>query len=223
MRRVVAGWLTCTLLAVLVPIAHTRAEPETCPPVCDRIPGSAWPDPWSMPLDGVYDWPMPAALATPVTAPRFRFEELCGTPPPPDDPRNYAVGSRVVVGQSGRQWQLRAQIVHWRGETWRGGQLAMATFDAAVAALRACQMRAPQFSPSITTAEPDRVAAVISGPVIVHQYLLADPRSSTISELSFSTTGTAGSPPVAWPTVSDAQVFDAMSAPLCAAYLGSCG
>ena len=103
-----------------------------------------------------------------------------------NDPRAYAVAARAVAGQPDGQWQVQAQIVHWRGETWRGGQLASAAFDAAVAALRACQVTAPQFSPSITTAEPNRMAAVISGPVVVHQYLLVDPRSSTISELVFS-------------------------------------
>ena len=125
-------------------------------------------------------------LAVPVVAPRFRFEELCASPPVADDPRAYAVAARAVAGQPDGQWQVQAQIVHWRGETWRGGQLAGAAFDAAVAALRACQVTAPQFSPSITTAEPNRMAAVISGPVVARQFLLVDPRSSTISELVFS-------------------------------------
>ena len=222
MRRVLAGLSAWSMLTVLVPFPQAMAEPETCPPVCDRIPAQAWPDPRSLPLDEVYDWPVLAALAAPVAAPRFRFEELCATPPPPDDPRAYAVAARTLLGQPGHQWQLRAQIVHWRGETWRGGQLALSVLDAALAALRSCQVRAPQFSPSITTSGPDRFAAVISGPVIVHQYLLVDPRSSTISELSFSVVGDADSPAVSWPTMADAEVFDAMAPRLCAAYLGSC-
>ena len=49
--------------------------------------------------------------------------------------------------------------------------------------------------------------------------LLVDPRSSTISELLF----TRAPALPAWPVAPDAQVFDAMSAPLCAAYLASCG
>ena len=141
----------------------------------------------------------------------------------PNDPRAYAVAARAVAGQPDGQWQVQAQIVHWRGETWRGGQLASAAFDTAVAALRACQVTAPQFSPSITTAEPNRLAAVISGPVVAHQFLVVDPRSSTISELVFSHNAGSGPPAARWPAVPDAQVLDAMAGPLCAAYLGSCG
>jgi hypothetical protein len=211
----------CTLLLAPPQIAHSG--PPTCPPTCDQIPASAWPDPWSLPLDSTYHWPVLGELAAPVVAPRFRFEELCASPPVPNDPRAYAVAARAVAGQPDGQWQVQAQIVHWRGETWLGGQLAGAAFDTAVAALRACQVTAPWFSPSITTAEPNRLAAVISGPVVAHQFVVVDPRSSTISELVFSHHAGSGPPAVQWPAVPDAQVLDAMARPLCAAYLGSCG
>jgi hypothetical protein len=76
-------------------------------------------------------------------------------------------------------------------------------------------------SPSITTSDVQRIAAVISVPGrrVVHEYLLADPSSSTIVELAMW----ASSPPqVDWPAVPDDQIFEAMAAPLCSAYLGSC-
>jgi len=74
-------------------------------------------------------------------------------------------------------------------------------------------------SPSVTTDEPDRMAAVIGGPVILHQYLVANPGNSTITELAMWSTA----PPLtAWPGVDDTAVLDAMGAPLCAAYIGSC-
>jgi hypothetical protein len=60
---------------------------------------------------------------------------------------------------------------------------------------------------------------VISGPVIMHTYLVAHPESSTISEL---TLWSSESPQQPWPIISDAQVLDAMSSPVCAAYIGSC-
>ena len=222
MRVMLAGVLFgCAVLLAPVPAAF--AVPQTCPPTCDQIPASAWPESSSLPLAAIYHWPALGDLATWVTAPRFRFEELCATPPVLGDPRAFAVAARAVAGQPDGQWQLQAQIVHWRGETWRGGHLAGAVFDAAVAALRSCQLTAPQVSPSLTTAAPDRMAAVISGPVVAHQYLLVDPRSSTISELVFSYNAAAGTPWVPWPWVPDEVVFDAMAAPLCAAYLGSCG
>ncbi len=219
MRAVLAALLLGWVL-VWLPVAH--AQPETCPPVCDRIPASAWPDPWSLPLNPTDHWPMLAELAVPVIAPRFGIEELCASPPVADA-RGFAVASRAVVEQPDGGWRLQAQIVHWRGETWRGGELANEVFGAAVAALRSCQVSAPLVSPSLTTAEPDRIAAVVSGPVVAHAYLLVDPRSSTISELVFTRPADRPTPPTPWPAVPDEQVLDGMSAPLCAAYLGSCG
>jgi len=220
-RVVLAGLLIATAFAV-IPLPQARSAPESCPPSCDVIPAAAWPAPEVLPLDSVYHWPVLAAVAAPVTAPRFRFEELCATPARLDDPRSYAVAARVQIGSPENQWQLQAQIIHWRGETWRGGQLATSVFDKAAAALRDCQSTAGQYSPLVTTAKPDRLVAVISGPVVVHQYLLVDARNSTISELVFSTMGGTRAP-VPWPMVPDDQVLDAMAAPLCAAYLSSCG
>ncbi len=206
-----------TMLAVILlawalvgpPISH--AEPETCPPQCDRIPAAAWPDPGTLPLDPADRWPALADVAVPVTGPRFGFEDLCASPPVADA-RAFAVAARAMVGRPDASRQLQGQIVHWRGETWRGGDLANGVFTAAVDALRTCRAR-------LTTAEPDRVAAVLDGPVPARVYLIVDPRSSTISELLF--TRAVALP--AWPTVPDARILDAMSAPLCAAYLASCG
>ncbi len=153
----------------------------------------------------------------------FRFEETCASPQIAGDARNFAVAARAVVPNPERQWQLQVQVMHWRGEAWRGGQTALATFEAAVAALGDCQRTAPLSSPSVTTRQPDRMAAVISGfgpgREVLHEYLLVDPRSSTVTELAMW----ALSPPlVDWPSVPDAEVLDAMAAPLCIAYIGSC-
>jgi hypothetical protein len=211
----------CALL--LAPAPSARANPDTCPPYCDRIPTSAWPDLSAMPLASAYRWPPLWTVAVPVSAPRFRFEELCATPITLDDQRTYSVAARAVVGVPDGAWQTQAQIVHWRGEAWRSGQLATAAFDSAVAALRGCQFRAPQFSPSITMVGPNRMAAAIGGPVVVHQFLVADPNSGTISELAFSYDAAGGVPDVPWPALPDTAVFDVMSAPLCNGYLGSCG
>ena len=135
------------------------------------------------------------------------------------DPRASAVAARVTVVHPDGQWQLQAQILHWRGDTARGGAIAASVFSNAVAALRGCQQGAPLQSPSITTDEPNRMAAVISGPVIMHTYLVAHVASSTISEL---TLWSSGPPQVPWPSMADNQVLDAMTAPLCEAYIASC-
>ncbi len=211
--------------SLLVTWAPARADPETCPPTCDQIPATAWISREAIPLYSTYHWPTPggpgaaATVLTGAATPRFRFEEVCATPPFPQDTRNSAVASRVVVEKPAGQWQLRAEILHWRGDTARGGPVAMSVFGLVAPALRACQLGAATESPSLTVDEPTRLAAVISGPVIAHTYFVAHPESSTISELTLW-----GADPVQppWPIISDAQVLDAMTSPVCAAYIGSC-
>ena len=201
-------------------VAPVSAEPaSTCPPACNQIPDSAWITPTSIPLNIHYNWPQLSGLAVSTRSPRFRFEELCNSPPMAADPRSYAVAERAVTTNPDGQWQLQAQVVHWRGETWRGGQLVEDTFAAAMSALQSCQLTNPSASPSLTLNEPDRIAAAISGPVILHEYLLADPVSSTVTELALWTASPAATP---WPAVSDAAVLDSLGTPLCTAYIGSC-
>lgn len=223
--RLLGGLGAAVMIAafgVLVPVP-TLAFPDTCPPNCDRIPATAWVDPAAVPLYSTYRWPNLAAGAIAASAPRFRFEEWCATPPVPGDPRDYAVAAKSAVVNPPGQWQLQVKVMHWRGETWRGGQNADAVLQSAAAALKFCQLTAPGTSPSLTTEEPGRLAAVISvaGPTstVVHEYLVSHPQSSTVVELTMW----ASTPPaVPWPTVADRQVLDALVAPLCVAYIDSC-
>ena len=223
MRVVLATMLLASGLVVgWMSSVSARADQDTCPPICDKIPDTAWISPSDIPLNSTYRWPSLAGVAVPMTGtttPRFRFEEVCATPAFPQDTRNSAVASRAAVVNSQGQWQLQAQVLHWRGDTARGGQSASSVFDVAAAALRGCQLGAAAESPSVTVDEPNRLAAVISGPVIMHTYLVAHPENSTISEL---TLWSSGPPQQPWPIISDAQVLDAMTAPVCAAYIGSC-
>lgn len=223
MRIALAAAMTAGCLAAAPPAG---AEPATnCPPSCNRIPFSAWISPASIPMADGYDWPALAALAVPVRPVRFRFEELCATPARADDPRAFAVAERASVTSPDGQWELQSQIVHWRGESWWAGQLAADSVSAATADLRACQRSNPGASPSVTLSQTGRLAAVISGPVVLHQYLLADPVSGTVTELALWKRGPQAPsrvPDVAYPTVSDEAVLDALGAPLCTAYIGSC-
>lgn len=199
---------------------QAQSEPAgTCPPACNQIPDSAWISSSAIPLDSRYHWPDLSASAAATQSPRFRFEEVCGSAAPAGDPRSYAVAERTTVTQPDGQWQLQAQILHWRGETWRGGELAVDSVAAAVTALRNCQRTNPAASASLTLSEPDRLAVAVSGPVVLHDYLLADPDSSTITELALWTSGPVASP---WPAVAEAGVLDALDKPLCTAYIGSC-
>jgi hypothetical protein len=214
---------TCGLAMTSTSVPSVHAEPLDCPPNCDRIPDSAWIEPAAVPLYSVYRWPGLAGLAVTAPEPRFRFEEICARAPVAGDARAYAVAAKAVVPTPDGQWQLQVQVMHWRGETWRGGQIALATVEAAVAALRSCQLTAPLTSPSVTTDQPERMGAVISGSgpgqPVLHEYLVAHPRSSTVAELAMW----APSPPqVDWPSVPDTQLLDALIAPLCTSYIDSC-
>jgi len=195
------------------------AEPDNCPPNCNRIPATAWMDSDAIPLNAKYAWPDLAGIALPMQRPRFRFEELCATPPRAGDPRDYVVAARAALANPAGQWQLQAQVLHWRGDSWYSGQLADDVLNSAAAALRSCQV-APA---SITTDQPGRIAAVLNvggtTPAILHQYLLSHVQSGSVVELAMW----ASSPPAdSWPVIPDAQVLDAMLAPLCVAYIASC-
>jgi hypothetical protein len=198
-----------------------HAVPGICPPICDAIPDSAWIAPTAIPLYPVYRWPGMAGLAVTASVPRFAFEDLCETPPVESDARDYAVAARVTVPNPNGHWQLQAQVMHWRGDTARGGPTALVTLETARTRLEDCHLTAPSASPSITTSDPQRTAAVISvaGEQVMHEYLLAHPGSSTVVELAM---WSSLPPAVEWPAVPDAQVLDAMAAPLCSAYIGSC-
>ena len=213
--------------------SQTQAVSYNCPPSCDRIPDSAWISPTAIPLYSNYSWPSLSGLAYTPPTPRFRFEDLCGTPSPQQDEREGAVVAKATYTNPPDQWQLQVQIMHWRGDPWIGGQRASTTIDAAVAALRSCQLAQPQVSVSVTTDKPgwqvhqdqpgNRVAAVINvggaKPIAMHQYLVSDLRNSTIVELAMW----SSSPPVVgWPETNDDQLIDAMTAPLCTAYVQSC-
>ena len=223
MRLILATMLVVGGFAVaLIVVVPAHADPQTCPPVCDQIPNTAWIQQHTVPLDSVYNWPALAGSAVPLTGAgtaRFRFEDLCASPAVPQDARDSAVAARVTLPHPDGQWQLQAQVLHWRGDTARGGPTAASVFSNAVAALRGCQQRAPAESPSITSDEPNRMAAVISGPVIMHIYLVAHVASSTISEL---TLWSSGPPQVSWPAMADDPELNAMTTPLCDAYIASC-
>src|ERR1700741_4082691 len=81
----------------LIVVVPAHAEPQTCPPVCDQIPDTAWIQQRAVPLYTAYNWPALAGLAVQVTGaaagPRFRFEELCATPAVPQDARDSAVAA----------------------------------------------------------------------------------------------------------------------------------
>ncbi|MEO3758199.1 ATPase [Mycobacterium sp. B14F4] len=218
MRLLIAVAMAAFGLAVA---PEADAVPGQCPPICDAIPDAAWIAPAEIPLDAVYRWPGLAGLAVTARDPRFVFEEVCAAPPVPSDARAYAVAAKAAVINPAGQWQLQAQVLHWRGDTAQNGPLVGSVLDAARTRLRNCQMTAPLVSPSLTTAEPERLAAVISvaGTKVVHQYLLAHPASGSVVELAlWSPLPTQ----VPYPAVPDARVLEALTAPLCQAYLGSC-
>lgn len=199
-----------------------QSSPGACPPLCDTIPDSAWIESGSIPLSGMYRWPALAALAVTVTTPRFEFESWCATPGRDTDSRDFAVAAHADVANPPGQWNLHVQVIHWRGDTVTGGRDALESLEWARMALASCQMTAAEVSPSVTTSTPMDLAAVISdgGRRVMHTYLIVDPASSSLVEMALWSTVP---PTVEWRGVApDTDVFNAMAAPLCEAYLGSC-
>ncbi|VEG57869.1 metallo-beta-lactamase superfamily protein,putative [Mycolicibacterium aurum] len=214
--------LAMAVHGLVVGPAAAHAVPGFCPPACDAIPDSAWIETGSIPLFPVYRWPGLDGVAATAKAPRFEFESWCASPGREEDPRDYAVAARAEVRNPPGQWNLSAQVLHWRGDTVTGGRDALETLEWARMALASCYLTAPAVSPSITTGDSLSLATVISdaGRRVMHAYLLADPASSSLVELALWTTLPSA---VEWRGVPpDAEVLDAMALPLCAAYLGSC-
>ena len=92
---------------------------ETCPPTCDRIPDTAWIPPWDIPLNSKYTWPPLQAVAVTdhPTAVQIRGPVRHGAVSA--GPLSYAVAERATVANPEAQWQLQAQIFHWRGDVAR--------------------------------------------------------------------------------------------------------
>ena len=112
-----------------------------------------------------------AGLAVTACNPRFRFTnqvQRCRRPATCGVRR--VVAERATVSNPPGQWQLQAQVLHWRGDTWLGGQLAQETFDAAVSALRASPGH-QRSRLALAGRRPLLVpAAAVSRPVIPHEY-----------------------------------------------------
>ncbi|PRC62366.1 ATPase, partial [Mycobacterium sp. ITM-2017-0098] len=60
------------------------------------------------------------------------------------------------------QWNLRVQVLDWRGDTVTGGRTALEALEWARMALASCHLTAPAVSPSITTSDAMSLATVIS-------------------------------------------------------------
>ena len=106
----------------------------------------------------------------------------------------------------------QAQIFHWRGDVARRSA-GPERVRHGCGGLRACQRTAPESSPSLTVDKLGETAAVISGPTILHEYLVANPDNSTVTELAL---WSAAPPLTPWPALTDTTVLDALAAPLCA-------
>ena len=205
------------------PIAH--ADPDTCPPNCDRIPATAWIDPAAIPLAAKYHWPDLAGIAVPrcTTAVPLRggVRDARGCPttrglmrwrPRPPSPIRPASGS--------------CRFRCCTGAASRGTAGSSPTRSSALGDRPRCgrvRCTAPQASPSLTTDEPGRLAAVLSvagdAPTVLHQYLVAHPQSGTVVELAMW----ASSPPAEdWPVVLDYPAARRAGGAAVRAYIASC-
>ncbi len=105
----------------------------------------------------------------------------------PGDPRVYAVAGARHGAPAGRPVAAAGPghalaRGHRHRRAWTRGRCSRW----AASPCRGASSRRPATSPSITTDEPDRLAAVVSDDAsrVMHNYLLADPASSTLVELA---------------------------------------
>ena len=122
MRMMLAAVLATCGLAI-APRSRRLVGPRGLPAVLRPDPGFGLDRPDVHPLYSTYRWPGLAGFA--VTAPtRASSSRRLRTHPLPTTPVAYAVAARAVVPKPDGQWQLQVQVMHWRGETWRGGRHA---------------------------------------------------------------------------------------------------
>jgi hypothetical protein len=205
------------LVACGLVVAPPLPPPRDVPPACDRIPEAAWIPPWGIPLNSHYAWPRLPGVAVTAVAPRFRFEELCASPPVLLDPRSWAVAERALVVNPEGQWQLQAQVLHWRV---RRGVAVNWPRRCSTPRPGRCGLVGPRDGLALGDdgrARPDGGGdrwpgdpAPVPGRQPREQH---DHRAGDVVD---------GAPADSLAGVDDTAVLDAMGAPLCAAYIGSC-
>jgi len=224
MRLVLATMLIASGLAVTCVSSGTaHADQDTCPPVCDRIPDTAWISPAGIPLN--FDVPLAVAgrasgadhwhddASVPVrggvcdSRVPARHPQLLRSPAERPSATPQASGSCRPKSCTG------AETPHTAARTRRRCSTT------AAAALRGCQLGAAAESPSVTTRRAQSTGR-------------GDQRTGDHPHLSCRTPGkqhdqrtdavVRGASAAALADNSDAQVLDAMTSPVCAAYIGSC-
>ena len=149
----------------------SRRPPSRC---TRSTAGRGWPD-WR----------------SPRRAPRFGSRRLARTPPVPATPATTRWRRAPSCRTRRASGSCRRRSCTGAGTPWRAGRPRRRRSETPVAALRDCQLTAPL---RLAVAHHRRArrgsAAVISvaGRACMHEYLLADPRSSTIVELALWST-----------------------------------
>ncbi|OBI46438.1 hypothetical protein A5707_21530 [Mycobacterium kyorinense] len=189
------------------------------------VPAAAWISAGQLPLDATQHWPSLASIAERPADNTFRIEQLCRVDAP--DHRLVAAAgveaARAGVDRGQGEWSVQQQIVHYPGDTWRMGQTADALFTSLQNTLSHCGSTAPGTQVKVTTPRShcpssqrggcSQTAATVDVPAqqtSAHVYLASV--GSAVTELTVWSTG---APAVAWPDISDDEVFAAMNPQLC--------
>ena len=152
MRMVLASSVMVAFCTALAPPA--AAEPAgTCPPALQPHPGDRVDHPEAILLDSVYPGRNSPGWRSPPVRRGSGSRSYAAPLRSPATPRLCGRRTRGGV-EPGRPVAAAGQVVHWRGDTWLGGELAQGTFQAAVAALRACQSTNPTASPRWSSTRP---------------------------------------------------------------------
>ena len=225
MRLMLAAILAACGLAVAPSmIGPAQAVPTDCPPNCDRIPNSAWID--ADRHSAVFDLP----LARPGRSLRHGEQPAL----PIRGGLRHAAGPRRSAPVRGRR--ARRRRAAGRAVAAAGTGIALAWGDLARRPARGGGVRQGSRLPARLSADfsadfalahhrqpqPDgrrhqRGASRSAGPARI-----PDCSTRATAPSSRWRCGRRSPPRVEWPPVPDAEVLDALAAPLCRAYIDSC-
>ncbi|MFE0191324.1 hypothetical protein [Streptomyces sp. NPDC058989] len=181
-----------------------------------------WMESGSIPMNASYHWPMLDTSARLADGEKFLFEEHCGSRRTPETD-SLARAAWIEKARPGRNdgdqnWLAQETIAAHRKD---GERQASAMFRGLVRELRACA--AADTSVTYTTQDSRHVAATLvldkdaPRPTTLHEYLAVV--GDNVLELGLWVTpyhqDGGNKPDVAWPGPPDADVFQAMTTPVC--------
>ncbi|GAA2740354.1 MULTISPECIES: hypothetical protein [Kitasatospora] len=192
------------------------------------LPAGIWIATTDVPLDSVYHWQTPSAVAKAAKAPAFQFETLCHSKRSADLDTTAKGAQNGAVAQLGKggaaEWQAQETILSWGPAKSSGpAQTAYAFTGSLAAEVKACASTAPGATVKVDTEDGGNLFVATltvpqsgGGSVTLHEYLTTS--GATVAELSvWASVPAGGKPRTAWSAPSEIEVGKALGVPICTA------